>query len=416
MVGYSMIIRKGLCRQFVQLIMKLNFILIILIFVCNNLLSQSFQVGHTSITFIDSSRNNRTIPAEIYYPGDIAGNDVPITTANNHKFPVLSFGHGFLMTWDSYRNIWDAVVPEGFIIVFPKTEAGFTPSHSEFGKDIAFLLSAMAALGDDNASFLYERVDTMNCVMGHSMGGGAAFLAAQYSTTVKSIVTFAPAETNPSAIQAAGDLHIPSLIIAGANDCVTPPVTNQIPMYDALQSACKSYISIIGGSHCQMADNNFFCSIGEGTCSPPPTISRSEQHTIINRYLLPWLNFQLKGDCLSGTQFDSLIIRDSGIAFQKSCELCNTTSIIENSSSVRVDIFPNPFHDSLFIQCKICANSVVEIDMHLLDGSKIFSQTLSNVQPDEKLKLSVNQHLIAGMYLLKMSIDGQQIVKKIVKE
>ncbi len=411
-----MIRRKALCWQYVQETMKLNFIVIILIFACNNLFSQSFQVGHTSITFIDSSRNNRSIPAEIYYPGDIAGNDVPITTANNHTFPVLSFGHGFLMTWDAYQNIWDAVVPEGFIIVFPKTETGFTPSHSEFGKDIAFLLSAMAALGEDNSSFLFNRVDSMNCAMGHSMGGGAAFLAAQFSASVKTLVTFAPAETNPSAIQAAGGLHIPSLIIAGGNDCVTPPVTNQIPMYDALQSACKSYISINGGSHCQMADNNFLCSFGEGTCSPPPTITRSEQHTIINRYLLPWLNFQLKGDCFSGAQFDSLIVRDSVIAFQKSCELCNTTSINENNSLIRVDIFPNPFHDSIYIQCSIFANSEVGIDLYLLDGTKIDTQTFSNVQPDEKLKLSVNQHLTAGVYLLKMNIDGQKIVRKIVKE
>ena len=411
-----MIKGKAVSWQCSQEMMKFKFILILFFLTSGHLFSQPFQVGRASITFIDSSRNNRNIPAEVYYPADMAGENVPISSVNNLKFPVLSFGHGFLMTWDSYMNIWDAVVPEGFIIVFPRTETGFTPSHNEFGKDLAFLLSEMVALGNDNTSFLFNRVDTMNCVMGHSMGGGAAFLAAEFSPIIKTIVTFAPAETNPSAIQAAANLNIPALIFAGSNDCVTPPLTNQKPIYDALQSECKSYISIIGGSHCQMADNNFFCSFGEGTCTPPPAISRAEQHTIINRYLLSWLNSQLKDDCFSGAQFDSLIISDSGISFQKSCELCNTNSILDNNSNISIEIFPNPFHDSIYFQCSIFANSEVGIDLYLLNGTKIHSQTFSNVQPDEKLRLEVNQHVASGIYLLKLTIDGQEIVRKIVKE
>ncbi|MBK7966630.1 MAG: hypothetical protein IPK10_16055 [Bacteroidetes bacterium] len=153
--------------------------------------------------------------------------------------------------------------------------------------------------------------------MGHSMGGGAAFLAAQFDPSIKTIATLAAAETNPSAIQAAASLSIPSLIIAGGNDCVTPPPANQVPMYDSLQSSCKTYVSINGGSHCQMADNNFLCSIGEATCTPQPTITRAEQHVVISNYLIPWLKYELKSDCASGAQFDSLITTDTSIVFQK---------------------------------------------------------------------------------------------------
>ena len=115
--------------------------LLLLILFCNNLIAQHFQVGHTTITLIDTSRSSRAIPTEIYYPADVAGNNVPFTIATNDKFPVISFGHGFVMTWDAYQNIWDAVVPEGFIIAFPKTEGSLSPSHAEFGKDIAFVIS-----------------------------------------------------------------------------------------------------------------------------------------------------------------------------------------------------------------------------------------------------------------------------------
>lgn len=396
--------------------MRLKFIFVLLALYCNDLIAQSYQVGRASLTFIDSTRNNRNIPAEIYYPADMAGNNVPISIGDSNRFPVLSFGHGFLMSWDAYQNIWDALVPEGYIIAFPKTETGFAPSHIEFGKDIAFLLSEIEKLGNDSSSFLYSRVDTMNCVMGHSMGGGAAFLAAQSGPSVKTIVTFAPAETNPSAITAAEHLNIPSLIFAGSNDCVTPPSTNQIPMHEALQSDCKTFISITGGSHCQMADNNFICSIGEGTCMPPPAISRAQQHMIINRYLLPWLNFQLKDDCSSGNQFDSIINSDSSVSVMKSCNLCNINSTIENSSAFNIDIFPNPFQDTIFVQCGNCNNSKVEVVLRSLSGTKLYLQTFSNVHSDDILNLGISQDTTKGMYLIEVTVDGIHCSKKVIRQ
>ena len=396
--------------------MKINLFLLLAVLLCNNLFAQPFQVGHTTITLIDSSRNNRNIPTEIYYPADVAGNNLPVTTANNDKFPVLSFGHGFVMTWDAYQNIWDALVPEGFIIAFPKTETGFAPSHTEFGKDIAFVISELNKLGQNNSSLFYNRIDSMNCVMGHSMGGGAAFLAAQFSSSVKTLATLAPAETNPSAIQAATSLSIPSLILAGGNDCVTPPPANQIPMYDSLQSICKTFLSINGGSHCQMADNNFLCSFGEAMCTPQPSITRAEQHIVINRYLLPWLNYELKGNCISGLQFDSLITVDTSIVFQKSCVLCNNVTIYENTPSFNFEIFPNPFNDKIFIQFNQTANEIGIIDLYAMNGNKILSQPFSNIKAHEMLKLNLRENLPVGIYLLKVTIAGKYSVRKIIRK
>ena len=390
--------------------------LLLLILFCNNLIAQPFQVGHTTITFIDTSRNNRSIPTEVYYPADVAGDNEPVTIVTTDKFPVISFGHGFVMAWSAYQNIWEAVVQEGFIIAFPKTEGGLAPSHAEFGKDLAFVISELTALDQDASSLFYSRVDTMNCVMGHSMGGGAAFLAAQFDPSIKTMATLAAAETNPSAVQAAVSLSIPALIIAGGNDCVTPPPTNQIPMYDSLQSSCKTFVSINGGSHCQMADNNFLCSIGEATCTPQPTITRAEQHIVISSYLLPWLKYELKGDCFSGAHFDSLITIDTSIVYQKTCSLCTTTTSIENTSIFNIEVFPNPFHQELFIQNDHKEKSNVIIDMYLMNGSKIFSQNFSMIKANEKLKLNFTDSLPIGIYLLKVTMDGQHSFRKIVRQ
>ncbi len=396
--------------------MKRNLIILTVFLICNNLFAQPFQIGHTTITFIDTNRNNRSIPTEVYYPADVAGNNVPVSTVTNDEFPLISFGHGFVMTWDAYQNIWDAVVPEGFIIAFPKTEGGIAPSHIEFGKDIAFVLSELTALGQNASSLFYNRVDTMNCVMGHSMGGGSAFLAAQYSPAVKTLACLAPAETNPSAILAAASLSIPSLIIAGGNDCVTPPPSNQIPMFDSLQSSCKTFVSINGGSHCQMANNNFLCSFGEATCTPQPTITRSQQHIVINRYLLPWLKFELKGDCLSGAQFDSIITTDTSIVFQKNCLLCTTTSPNEHDAKFNIEILPNPFNDNIFIQFHQSENSKVLIDLFTMNGSKIFSQSFANIKAYEILKLALKEDLLSGIYLLKVTVNEKYNFSKIVKQ
>ncbi len=394
----------------------MRFIIILLLAVVfGSVNAQPYQIGHTTITLIDSSRSNRSIPTEIYYPADVAGNNVPVTSSTSAKFPLISFGHGFVMTWDAYQNIWEAVVPEGFIIAFPKTETGISPSHSEFGKDLAFVIAQMNQLNFLGSSLFFNRIDSMNCVMGHSMGGGAAFLAAELDSSIKTLATLAPAETNPSAINAASALLLPSLIMAGGNDCVTPPVTNQIPMYDSLQSNCKSYISINGGSHCQMAETNFLCSFGEATCTPQPTISRADQHLVINRYLLPWLNYQLKGDCISGTQFDSLIAIDASINYHKTCILCPVTTSVEDKNYSNVEVYPNPFSDKITIKLNQQGLNYLKVLILRMDGVIVHSSDFGVVKGNDKLIVELNKSLPSGIYLINLWIEGKVITRKIVK-
>ena len=324
------------------------FILLILV---NYLgLAQPFQIGHTTINFTDPSRSNRIIATEIYYPATVAGDNVVIANSTTNTFPVLSFGHGFVMTWDAYQNYWSFLVPKGYIMVFPKTEGSLSPSHLDFGKDLSFVLNQMIILGNNPASIFYNRINSMNAVMGHSMGGGASFLAAQLNPNIRTLINFAAAETTPSAIQAAAGISIPSLVFSGGNDCVAPPNTNQIPMYLGLASSCKTLITIIGGSHCQMANSNFLCGIGEATCSPQPTITRTGQQNVIDNYLLPWLEYQLKGNCVQGNIFDTQIVTDNAITYQKNCIQC--TNLITNDLVYdnKIQLSPNPVKEVVIVK------------------------------------------------------------------
>jgi len=387
----------------------LTFITFIIGFSAIHLTAQPYAVGHTTLSLTDASRSNRSVPVEVYYPAATAGDNVPVT--GNKKFPVISFGHGFVMTWDAYKNVWNALVPEGIIVAFPKTEGSASPSHGEFGKDLAFVIAAMDLQGKNATSIFYNKVDTMNCVMGHSMGGGAAFIATSVSSQIKCIATLAAAETNPSAIKAASTLKIPSLVVAGGNDCVTPPSAYQIPMYDSLKSACKAYVSINGASHCQMGEDNFLCNFGEATCNPKPTISRAVQHQTQFRFLIPWLRFHLLNDCRSGQTFDSLAAKDVAVSVRKTCELCPVNQATR-ISSFTVSTFPIPADDILNLS--VAKAAIMGCDLLSAAGKYLYHWDFT-VPVTQSTTLDLPQGLTPGIYLLHINGSGGDLVMRIVK-
>lgn len=301
--------------------MKKIICLFVLALATNSLLAQSYAVGHIQITYNDPARQNRAIQTEIYYPAAVAGESVPVASGT---FPVIAYGHGFVMVWSAYQNIWEALVPAGYIVAFPRTEGNVSPVHAEFGADLAFLISKIQTEGAQNTSSLfYNHVGSTSAVMGHSMGGGSSFLAAENNNSITTMVTMAAANTNPSSIAAASNITIPSLVIAGQNDCVAPPAQHQLPMYDSLNSSCKAYVEILGGGHCYFAENNFNCSFGEGTCTPNPTISRAEQQDASQDFSLMWLNFYLKNDCTAWSAFQDSMVSSARVNAQMSCAIAS---------------------------------------------------------------------------------------------
>jgi dienelactone hydrolase len=309
--------------------------------------AQPFQIGSRTQTFTDPARANRQIPCDIYYPALTAGANANIASGN---FPVVVFGHGFVMTPSAYAVFWNNLVPQGYIVVLPSTESGFSPSHSNFGQDLAFVVGAMKNEGNSSSSPYFNAVSSKSAVMGHSMGGGCSFLAMQFDTTITAMASFAAAVTNPSSVTAATNINKPSIVFSGANDCVAPPPAHQIPMYDSLNSACKSFVSITGGNHCQFAGFNLNCSFGQSTCSPQASISEADQQNLVFTFLLPWLNFYLKNDCNAGPLFQNLISAGNGITSQQNCSLaCLPAGNAEHFANNLLS-FPNPSSDRLFFK------------------------------------------------------------------
>lgn len=305
-------------------------------------MAQPFAIGNRSVTFLDPDRG-RSIPTNVRYPATSAGNNTPMAPG---QFPVIVVGHGFTMETGAYANLWQFFVPRGYIVALPNTEGGFGPSHGDFGLDIAFVAQALQTANDDEDSPFFGGVAPSAALMGHSMGGGAATLGAAGNGNIRTLVTLAAAETDPSAVAEAANVVVPTLMFAGANDCVTPIAEHQAPMFAALGADCRAFVSITGASHCQFANSNFNCSIGELFCSPGPAITRAQQHAVVNDITLLWMDHFLKDvdEAFLAVQ-DSILLSPRVVG-----DLVCLSTAVPTHGREAWSLAPNPAHEVLHVK------------------------------------------------------------------
>ena len=358
---------------------------------------QNLPVGKRTISFVDGSRSNRSISTEFYYPGVSAGTNVALA-AGTEKYPVIVFGHGFVMTPAAYVWLADSLVKHGFIVAFPSTESGLSPSHEQFGRDLAFLTQRITSLNDSSGNFLFGRVANKSALGGHSMGGGCSLLAMTYNTQVQAVFNFAAAETNPSAKAAATTIQKPALIFSGSQDCIVAP-SEQQTMYSNIPYPCKSYINITGGLHCHFGNNDATCSFGQlssgcnsSSISAPTLFSKTIS------VLRPFLQHYLKADCTAAALFESTINNLSGVTTLRSCSSdplgCVVTSLPGGIPNPALSIFPNPSSIQNGITLKLKQGVFNNVKIFDLSGRTIRSYNRTGTN---QIRISAP---IAGSYLI----------------
>jgi len=384
----------------------LLFLTAILTFTSFHTFAQYF-IGHQSLTYIDSSRSNRSIATETYYPATTAGETTPIATG---KFPVIIFGHGFAMTYDAYLYFADTMATLGYIVVLPTTEGSMlSPSHANFGLDLAFLINKMKMEGAKSTSFFYNHVSAKSAVMGHSMGGGCSFLACQNNTAPTCMVTFAAAETNPKSSSAANYVSIPALVLSGSADCVAPAATNQTLMYDSLASDCKVFLSITGAGHCYFGDNNTTCNMGELSCSHP--LSRADQHDAILDFVKLYLNYYLKNNIASWSVFNDSLNTSPRITFLESC--LTTGGLQENNTYNELTVWPNPSNN--FITVHFNSSGVYELSVIDVLGKQVIEGKAGTSTGNTTQTIDISD-LQKGLYFAQLKINGIFRYRKILKD
>lgn len=304
-----------------------------------DLKAQTFPIGHRSINFKDASRSGgfaisggttvptggtgRDIGTEIYYPAVSAGDNTALATG---KFPVIVFGHGFVMTWDVYSPFYDSLARLGYIVALPRTEGSLSPTHTEFGKDLAFVLDWVMRLDTVSTSPFFGKVAQKGAIAGHSMGGGSTFLADQYNSRATCYLTMAPAITNPSSALAARAITKPMCILSGTRDCVAGYAGHQKPMYDSLKvSVCKHLVSITDARHCSFSNGGSTnCNFGEGTsgCAAVTNgFTTAMQQDVTRRIMIPYFNYFLKGICSEWSVFENYLATTARLSTQSVCNM-----------------------------------------------------------------------------------------------
>lgn len=384
-----------------------SFLIFVVILFSFPALSQ-YQIGHFNVTFQDPDRGNRNIETEIYYPSVSTGNNTPISSG---QFPVIVFGHGFVMAWDAYENIWEEIVSKGYIMVFPRTEGSiFSTDHQQFGWDLQFLVTKLQNEGNNSSSPLFNGVGNNTALMGHSMGGGASFLAADSlcengNGQLKTIIGLAPAESNSngvSSINSASNVSVPALIFSGSQDGVTPPIDHHLPIYNSLSSDCKAFISIIGGGHCYFANSNFNCDFGESTSSTGISITRAEQHDVTFDFLNLWLDYTLKNGCADFNAFQDSLANSNRITKEQTCIQNPIPSITENGGVLTSSISGvsyqwyldnNPINGANSIEFTSITDGNYTVEVSFLEGcpttSSPFNIATNNILDSIKQKMNV---------------------------
>lgn len=386
--------------------------------------AQTFQTGTTTVTFNDAGRTGgfgsgggagRQIQTEIYYPATAAGSNVAVASGT---FPVVVIGHGFVMTWDSYDNIYSSLSKQGYIVALPRTEGGASPSHTDFGLDEALVANKVMQLNTTNtlAPQFVGKVAQKSAIGGHSMGGGSSFLGASNNGSIACLFNFAAAQTNPRSSQAAKTVTVPTLIIGGEMDCVAPAAANQNTMWDSTASTKKYAVIIKKLTHCDFGNgSNFNCTTGQTISGCGNTINNATALKLYMNFLNPFLAANLKGDCVEATRFmDSVNL--SGVIFSKKILgslACTSTDIKANeSNNDLVSVYPNPAKTNISIHLQTNTGGINKIKVINALGQIQMNKLVEENQMDINISELKN-----GLYFIKFYNDDKLIAfRKLVKE
>ncbi|MEX2668609.1 alpha/beta hydrolase [Candidatus Uabimicrobium amorphum] len=183
------------------------------------------------------------------------------------RYAVVVFAHGFFHDPWRYNSLMKYIASWGYIVVAPHSHNGVWPNHKGYARDLGLCMEYVRKSQQKKDSIFFERYNGKGAIIGHSMGGGAALLAA-VDAKPRLVVTYAAAETTPSAKKATQKLTCPAVFVISNNDKV---ISNSDihQMYDMSKHEAWK-IGIRGAWHCGYEDVSYLgCDSG--------TLARQQQ-------------------------------------------------------------------------------------------------------------------------------------------
>ncbi len=174
--------------------------------------------------------------------------------------PAVALAHGWLQPARRYADTMRYLASWGLVVVAADTQKGPIPSPGAMALD---LTAALHRVADGRLGNGLVRVDPEKLgLIGHSVGAGAAVLAAAADSSVGAVVTVTAAATHPSAVEAAARVHAPGLHLVGADDDMADGDGTSIAAAWAGPALLRT---VKGASHLGLAEGSHWSSTLSGS-------------------------------------------------------------------------------------------------------------------------------------------------------
>ena len=175
----------------------------------------------------------------------------PLTLSFDPPNGAVAFMPGYRAPASIYEWWGPALASLGYSVFILETN---TPTDALAARANA-LIAAVDFIKSENQNSSAPVADKIDiekiAIMGHSMGGGASLLAAtQIEDDIKAVIPLALycCEPGQSFSGDYGNLKVPAMIIASAEDEVAPPSDHAKLLYDSIGGR-KTYIEFASGDH-----------------------------------------------------------------------------------------------------------------------------------------------------------------------
>ncbi|MFA6127717.1 MAG: putative Ig domain-containing protein [Bacteroidales bacterium] len=180
-----------------------------------------------------------------------------------------------------------------------------------------------------------------------------------------------------------------------------PYLRTQIPNQPAMLGSSFNY---------QIPDSTFFDDDGNTTFT-----------CYVTNRLPEWLNYDPETRCFSGIPTEAVNINisikaidtdEASASTSFSIKVENSTSALNQPFEQSFRCFPNPAKDKMYLSFRTAEYSNAKVSITNMIGKEIFSVTLHGSSP-ATIDVAGNP---AGIYFLKLDIDGEVFYRKIILE
>lgn len=101
--------------------------------------------------------------------------------------------------------------------------------------------------------------------------------------------------------------------------------------------------------------------------------------------------------------------------FDGEFEYFKEVSVIVKKKHGELLIFPNPTESNreIMVRCNFCENDIL-VELRKVDGKMVFSKLVGNLNENQEFKVSIDQQIKAGFYLISVSSGEQTVNQKLL--